>query len=52
MATDHISPAAGKRSNVSELPDAPPDATGLTPRQQRILNVLREAIAMAAGWRA
>ena len=29
---------------VSELPDGPPDATGLTPRQQRILNVLREAI--------
>ena len=35
---------ATKRSNVSELPDAPPDATGLTPRQQRILNVLRESI--------
>jgi repressor LexA len=35
---------ATKRSNVSELPDAPPDATGLTPRQQRILNVLRDAI--------
>jgi repressor LexA len=43
MATDRIRPAS-KRSNVSELPDAPPDATGLTPRQQRILNVLREAI--------
>ena len=35
---------ATKRSNVRELPDAPPDATGLTPRQQRILNVLRDAI--------
>src|SRR5690554_1438393 len=38
----------GKRtrsvSNVRELPDAPPDATGLTPRQQRILNVLRDSI--------
>ena len=31
-------------STVSELPDAAPDATGLTPRQQRILNVLRESI--------
>src|SRR6476646_1397856 len=35
---------ATKRSNVSELPDAPPDATGLTPRQQRILTALRDAI--------
>jgi repressor LexA len=39
----------GKRTqsgggNVRELPDAPPDATGLTPRQQRILNVLRDSI--------
>jgi repressor LexA len=32
------------RSTVSELPDAAPDNTGLTPRQQRILNVLRESI--------
>lgn len=31
-------------ATVSELPDALPDATGLTPRQQRILNVLRESI--------
>ena len=36
-------PSAG-RSKVSELPDAAPDSTGLTPRQQRILNVLRESI--------
>ncbi len=32
------------RNNISEMPDAAPDATGLTPRQQRILNVLRESI--------
>jgi repressor LexA len=46
MATDRTRPAApaARRPNVSELPDAPPDATGLTPRQQRILNVLRESI--------
>ena len=31
-------------SNIRELPDAPPDATGLTPRQQRILTTLRDAI--------
>jgi repressor LexA len=37
--------SAGKstgKSKVSELPDGPPDATGLTPRQQRILNVIRD----------
>ncbi|KQT94130.1 LexA family transcriptional regulator [Marmoricola sp. Leaf446] len=33
-----------KGGTVSELPDAAPDVTGLTPRQQRILNVLRESI--------
>jgi repressor LexA len=49
MATDRTRPGSAtrptaKRGNVSELPDAPPDATGLTPRQQRILNVLRESI--------
>jgi repressor LexA len=31
-------------SRVSELPDGPPDATGLTPRQQRVLNVIRDSI--------
>ena len=49
MASDRTRPGsatrtAAQRGNVSELPDAPPDATGLTPRQQRILNVLRDAI--------
>ena len=32
------------RSNVRELPDGPPDATGLTPRQQRVLTVIRESL--------
>ncbi|MGH3372949.1 MAG: transcriptional repressor LexA, partial [Nocardioidaceae bacterium] len=36
--------AAGKSKTVSELPDGPPDATGLTPRQQRVLEVIRAAI--------
>jgi len=31
-------------NNITELPDSPPDATGLTVRQQRILMVLRDAI--------
>ena len=36
---------SGKGSKVSELPDGPPDSTGLTPRQQRVLNVIRDSIA-------
>jgi repressor LexA len=40
--------ASGSRgkahSKVSELPDGPPDATGLTPRQQRVLAHIKEAI--------
>ncbi|MGO4255672.1 transcriptional repressor LexA [Marmoricola sp. RAF53] len=54
MATDESGPESGTDSgsetrggglgSVSELPDAPPDATGLTPRQKRILAVLRDAI--------
>src|SRR4051812_3785655 len=42
---------AGKRkatetggSGVTELPDGPPDATGLTPRQQRVLATIKDAI--------
>jgi repressor LexA len=31
-------------SRVSELPDGPPDATGLTPRQQRVLATIKDAI--------
>jgi repressor LexA len=31
-------------SRVTELPDGPPDATGLTPRQQRVLAHIKEAI--------
>ncbi|NYG58613.1 repressor LexA [Nocardioides daedukensis] len=32
------------KAKVTSLPDGPPDATGLTPRQQRILTTLRESI--------
>lgn len=32
------------KKNVSELPDGPPDATGLTPRQQRVLAHIKECI--------
>jgi repressor LexA len=31
-------------ATVSELPDGPADATGLTPRQQRVLTVIRESL--------
>jgi len=36
---------AGKsKQKVTELPDGPPDASGLTPRQQRVLTVIRDSI--------
>ena len=38
----HRTPRAG--ATVRELPDGPPDATGLTPRQQRVLTVIRESL--------
>jgi repressor LexA len=31
---------------VAELPDGPPDSTGLTPRQQRVLTVIRDSIEL------
>src|SRR3954454_14390626 len=31
-------------SGVAEFPDGPPDSTGLTPRQQRVLTVIRDSI--------
>ncbi|PKQ32558.1 MAG: repressor LexA [Actinobacteria bacterium HGW-Actinobacteria-2] len=37
--------AAQLGTNVSELPDGPVDAEGLTPRQRRILEVIRDALA-------
>jgi repressor LexA len=33
-----------RKAGVAELPDGPPDATGLTPRQQRVLTVIRDSI--------
>ncbi len=34
----------GTSSGVAELPDGPPDASGLTPRQQRVLTAIRDSI--------
>jgi repressor LexA len=31
-------------SNVSEIPDGPPDAAGLTPRQRKVLEVIRDSV--------
>ncbi len=36
----------GTGKKVLELPDGPPDATGLTPRQQRVLATIKDAIEM------
>ncbi|MEI2712146.1 MAG: transcriptional repressor LexA [Nocardioides sp.] len=33
-----------KNAKVSEFPDGPPDSTGLTPRQQKILTVIRRSL--------
>ncbi len=34
----------GTDAKVAVLPDGPPDASGLTPRQQRVLTVIRESL--------
>ena len=41
----HSSPEMAASDNVRDLPDGPPDASGLTPRQRRILEVIRQAVA-------
>jgi repressor LexA len=43
MATDS-SRSGSQPGKVRELPDGPPDATGLTPRQQKVLAHIKEAI--------
>ncbi len=39
-------PPMATKKTVTELPDGPPDATGLTPRQQRVLATIKDAIEM------
>ena len=36
--------STGTGPKVTELPDGPPDATGLTPRQQRVLATIKDSI--------
>src|SRR5512142_2118153 len=31
-------------STVADFPDGPPDATGLTPRQHKVLDVIRDSV--------
>jgi repressor LexA len=38
------SPDAGPDATVREIPDGPPDANGLTPRQRRVLEVIRDSV--------
>jgi repressor LexA len=35
---------AAAQGSVTEIPDGPPDATGLTPRQRRVLEVIRDSV--------
>jgi repressor LexA len=46
MATKKTEPGkpAASRGKVAQLPDGPPDATGLTPRQQRVLTTIKSSI--------
>jgi repressor LexA len=50
MAGKKVVPARSGKSraagSVTELPDGPPDATGLTPRQQRVLTVIKDSIEL------
>jgi repressor LexA len=37
-------PRSSEPNNVAEIPDGPPDAVGLTPRQNKVLEVIRESV--------
>src|SRR4051794_38178134 len=37
-------PNAAPGAAVREIPDGPPDAAGLTPRQRRVLEVIRDSV--------
>ncbi len=44
MANQDGDPADATDNKVLEFPDGPPDATGLTPRQQRVLATIKDSI--------
>jgi repressor LexA len=41
---DRRTDGSGSRARVREIPDGPPDAAGLTPRQRKVLEVIRAAV--------
>src|SRR5437879_8661934 len=41
---DGTGAGAGGRGAVREMPDGPTDASGLTPRQRKVLEVIRDAV--------
>jgi repressor LexA len=43
-STDDVQDAPDVLAQVRDLPDGPPDATGLTPRQRKVLEVIRESV--------
>src|SRR3569623_2905720 len=45
VKADTMSPNKTNRDNVHVIPDGPPDAAGLTPRQHRVLEVIRDSVA-------
>jgi repressor LexA len=44
MANNESPTRRGTRGTVRDLPDGPPDAAGLTQRQRRVLEVIRDAV--------
>ena len=42
--SSHLTPDSKSINSISELPDGPEDGEGLTPRQVRILTVIKEAV--------
>ncbi|MDT7548388.1 MAG: repressor LexA, partial [Actinomycetota bacterium] len=44
MAREADSTKRTAKSNVRDLPDGPPDENGLTPRQRKVLEVIRESV--------
>jgi repressor LexA len=42
--SDSASKSSAKSAKVTEIPDGPPDAAGLTPRQRKVLEVIRDSV--------
>ena len=44
MARGSTKPQAARLAHVADFPDGPPDDTGLTPRQHKVLEVIRDSV--------